>query len=155
MIYNQFRYRILVTFCVSLFSAVLLQGQNITRLSGYVHDETGEPVEDVNIAVRLTESGAITSQIGFYQLKLNKRSTYVLQVSKIGFERQEITVRASDYSNPVDIRFDIVLNKSVQVLNEAVIRPDRDPGANLLRIDPKLIFILPDPSGNFEGLIKI
>jgi hypothetical protein len=131
-----------------------LYGQNIARITGYVHDENGQPVEDVNIAVKSTQSGASTSQSGYYQLTLNKRADYTLLVSKIGYERRELSVSSSDYPNPNQIRYDIILTKTIQVLSEAVIRPDRDPGANLMRIDPKLIFILPDPSGNFEGIIK-
>lgn len=154
MINNQFRYRLLVTWFITLISGALLPGQNSTRISGYIHDETGEPVEDVNIAVKATTSGAISSQSGFYQLMLTKKSYYILQVSKIGFARKELTIKTSDYPNSDNVRFDIILEKSIEALNEAVIRPDRDPGANLIRIDPKLIFILPDPSGNFEGLIK-
>lgn len=154
MINHQFQYRLLVTLCLTLISGALLFSQNTIRISGDIHDETGLPVEDANIAVKTTSSGAISSPSGSFQLKLNKKSEYILQVSKIGFARREITIKSSDYPNPDNIRLDITLEKSIEVLNEAVIRPDRDPGANLMRIDPKLIFILPDPSGNFEGLIK-
>ncbi len=154
MINRQFRYRTLATWCILVLSGSLLFSQNLTKISGYIHDETGAPVEDVNIAVMGTTSGAITSASGYYQVKLNKRSDYNLQVSKIGFTRQELTLKTSTFPDPQNIQFDIILMKSVQALNEAVIRPDRDPGPNLMRIDPKLIFILPDPSGNFEGLIK-
>jgi hypothetical protein len=154
LISSQFRCRILATWLLSLITGVLLFGQNTMRISGYIHDETGVPVEDVNIAVKATTEGAISSQKGFYQLKLNKRSDYTLLVSKIGYTRKELSVKASDYKDPENIQFDFILEKAVEALNEAVIRPDRDPGSNLMRIDPKLIFILPDASGNFEGLIK-
>ncbi|MCX6226292.1 MAG: carboxypeptidase-like regulatory domain-containing protein, partial [Bacteroidia bacterium] len=111
-------------------------------------------MEDVNIAVKTTSSGTSSSKSGFYQIRLNKRSEYTLQVSKIGFTPKELIIKASDYQNSDNIRYDITLEKSIKTLNEAIIRPTRDPGANLIRIDPKLIFILPDPSGNFEGLVK-
>lgn len=150
----QFRYRLLLTWYLTLMSGVILNGQNITRISGYIHDETGTPVEDVNIAVKSTPAGATSSQTGFYQIKVNKHPEFILLVSKIGFERKELMIKTIDNPNPDNILFDIILMKSIQVLGEAVIRPDRDPGANLIRIDPKLIFVLPDPSGNFEGLIK-
>lgn len=154
MINKRYRYRLLLLWSLALVSAVALRGQNSIGISGYIHDETGAPVEDVNIAVKGTTYGAISSSSGYYQLKLNKRSDYTFQVSKIGFARKELTIKVSDYQNPENIRYDIILEKSVQALNEAVIRPDRDPGSNLNRIDPKLIYVLPDPSGNFEGLIK-
>lgn len=129
-------------------------GQNTTKISGYIHDETGATLEDVNIAVKAATAGAISSQSGFYQLILNRRSEYALQVSKIGFTRKDLIIKISDYQNPENVRYDIILEKSIESISEATIRPERDPGANLIRIDPKLIFVLPDPSGNFEGLIK-
>jgi hypothetical protein len=154
LIKRHFRYRVFLLWCLTIISGSFALGQNITRISGYVRDEEGLPVEDVNIAVTSTSAGSTSSQSGYYQLRLSKRAEYILQVSRIGYLRREIIIKASEYPNPEIITFDIVITKSVQQLSEAVIRPDRDPGANLLRIDPKLIFILPDPSGNFEGLIK-
>lgn len=154
MVNNQFRCRLLLTWSLTLISGFLLMGQSTIKISGYLHDETGTALENVNIAVKATIFGAISSQSGFYQLILNKRSEYSLQVSKIGFTRKELIIKVSDYQNSENIRYDIILEKSVESLSEATIRPERDPGANLMRIDPKLIFILPDPSGNFEGLIK-
>jgi hypothetical protein len=137
-----------------LVPGISLIGQSTIKISGSVHDETGIPVEDVNIAVKTTTSGAISSKSGLYQLKLSKKPEYTLQVSKIGYTRRELVIKIADYPNPDNIVFDFILEKSVEALNEAIIRPDRDPGSNLMRIDPKLVFILPDPSGNFEGLIK-
>jgi hypothetical protein len=151
---NLFRYRFLLTCCLALSSILTIHGQNIIGISGYIRDAAGEPVEDVNIAVVGTTYGSISSASGYYQLRLNKRSDYALQISKVGYSRKELNVKTADYPDPENIRIDLILERSVQALNEAVIRPDRDPGSNLNRIDPKLIFILPDPSGNFEGLIK-
>jgi len=154
LINNHFRYRLLLTWCLSVLSGAMLTGQNITTISGFIHDENGTAVEDVNIAVKSTTAGGVSTQSGHYSLKTNKRSNYTLQVSKIGYTRMEVNLRASDFPDVYNIQKDITLLKSVEALNEAVIRPDRDPGANLLRIDPKLIFVLPDASGNFEGLVK-
>ena len=137
-----------------MVSGQILIGQAPVKINGYIHDETGSPVEDVNIVALLTPSGAISSASGYYQLSLPGKSEYTLQVSKIGFARKEFRIRMADYPEKSVIRFDMVIEKTVQNLSEAVIRPDKDPGANLMRIDPKLIFVLPDPSGNFEGIIK-
>ncbi|MFA6125908.1 MAG: TonB-dependent receptor [Bacteroidales bacterium] len=132
----------------------LLRGQNTIKISGYVRDSQGEPVEDVNIAVKSTPTGAVSSKSGYYQIKVGKRPEYTLLVSRIGYAGKELVIQSANFKNSENIAFDIVLDPSTQLLNEAVIRPDRDPGPNLMRIDPKLVFILPDASGNFEGLIK-
>ncbi|MDD4644661.1 MAG: carboxypeptidase-like regulatory domain-containing protein [Bacteroidales bacterium] len=151
---NHFRYRLLVISCISLLYGNFVYGQNSIKISGYVHDENGLPIEEVNIAVKNTTLGARSSSSGFYQLVLKSQENYTLALSRVGYKRVERTIKSSDYRNPDNIRYDITLEKSVESLREAVIRPDRDPGANLTRIDPKLVFILPDPSGNFEGIVK-
>ncbi len=151
---NKFRYRFLLTWIITLFSGFMLQGQNLVTISGYIRDENKAAVDEANISVKSTNSKTISSKSGYYQIQLNKQSEYILVITKIGFENKELVIKSSDYANADRIQYDIVHQKSTKVLSEAIIRPDRDPGANLVRIDPKLIFSLPDPSGNFEGLIK-
>ena len=151
---SRFRYRYFLIWLLTLFSGLVLNGQTQTVISGYIRDDNKNPVDEVNIGLKSTSSKTISAKTGFYQLKVNRHSDYILVVTKIGFESKELIVKSSDYSNADNILYDIVLEKSTKVLSEAIIRPDRDPGANLVRIDPKLIFSLPDPSGNFEGLIK-
>ncbi len=141
------------TCCIILLSGLQLAAQNPVRINGYLRDETGSAVDDANIVVLGTPAGAVSSSSGFYQLSLSRSTSYTIQVSKIGFASREFVVKTADYPASAPIRFDMIIEKTVQALKEAVIRPDRDQ-ANLMRIDPKLIYVLPDPSGNFEGIVK-
>ena len=139
---------------VILFSGVHLFGQNTVRISGYVKEVSGTPVDLVNISVMGTSIGATSSGSGYFQFSTSRKNEILLAVSKIGYARREILVKPSDYSNLSDIQISVVLDPFVERVGEVVIKADRDPGSNLTRIDPKAVTVLPNASGSFEGIVK-
>jgi hypothetical protein len=145
--------KLLLLMAISLSGAHLF-GQNTLRISGYVKESTGTPVELVNIAVLGTSIGATSSGNGYFQLSTSRKNEILLAVSKIGYTRREILIKPSDYPNPLDIQLSVILDPSIERVGEVVIKADRDPGSNLTRIDPKVVTVLPNASGSFEGIVK-
>ena len=82
------------------------------RISGVVKDLSGEPIIGANVSIKGTTIGAITDLNG----KFNFIAPYngVLQVSYIGYEKQEIRI-----SNKRD--FIINLKEDTKMLDEVVV----------------------------------
>lgn len=140
-------------FCFILLGSSL-PAQTTVRISGQIIDGTGLPVELVNIAVPGTRSGTTSNNSGHYQFSIPFKTEFSLQFSRLGFATREIKIKPADYPNPIDILIDITLEQTMASLNEVVIRADRDPGSNLIRIDPKAISSIPIVSGSFEDILK-
>ena len=134
--------------------SIALPAQNTVRISGVVKEATGEFVELANIAVLGTSAGSTTDSKGFYRLITTRKNEILIAVSRLGYQRREIQLHPADYPDPLNINLDIDLVPMVETVDEVVIRADRDPGSNLVRIDPKAVSVLPNASGSFEGIIK-
>jgi hypothetical protein len=119
-----------------------------------VREQDGTSIDLANIVVLGTSNGTTSDLKGNYRLTTTKKPGILLAVSKVGYMRQEIPVEPSKYADPANIRLDIILLPAVENVNEVVIRADRDPGTNLVRIDPKAVTNLPNASGSFEGIVK-
>ncbi|ADV45154.1 TonB-dependent receptor [Bacteroides helcogenes] len=86
-------------------------------LRGVVVDENNEPLAGAAIHVAGTTFGAGTNSSGEFVIRLNDAKRYVLQVSFMGYEPQNIEAVASQ--NPVILR--IKLQPSDNQLNEVVV----------------------------------
>ncbi|MEP1097552.1 MAG: TonB-dependent receptor [Cyclobacteriaceae bacterium] len=85
-------------------------------VSGFVFDEAnGEAMIGATIQIKGTQNGVISNVYGFYSLTLDQ-GTYVLIVSSVGFEPQEITVDLSK-----DQTIDVRIKSEAQQLEEVVI----------------------------------
>jgi TonB-linked SusC/RagA family outer membrane protein len=60
-------------------------------ISGIVTDENGEPLPGVNVVIKGTTSGTITNLEGLYKISVDDANT-VLEISYVGYHKQEITV---------------------------------------------------------------
>jgi TonB-linked SusC/RagA family outer membrane protein len=72
------------------YAAKTLESQQDISLTGTVVDQTGEPVIGANIMEKGTANGTVTDAEG--KFTLNVSAGAVLQVSYIGFLKQEVTV---------------------------------------------------------------
>ena len=76
---------LLVTFCLGT-----VQAQS-SKITGYVKDQSGEPLIGVNVMEKGTTNGTVTDLNGFYSIVV-KASNAVLKFSYIGYKNQEIPV---------------------------------------------------------------
>jgi TonB-linked SusC/RagA family outer membrane protein len=90
----------------------LVSQQSAKRVTGTVTDERGEPFLGVNVIEKGTTNGVTTDLDGNFSL--NVREDAVLQVSYIGYIRQEIAVRNQE-------RFLISLLEDASSLEEVIV----------------------------------
>lgn len=85
-------------------------------VSGFVLDEaTGEAMIGATVQIKGTQNGGISNVYGFYSLTL-ERGQYVLLISSVGFEVQEIEVDLSQ-----DQTIDVKIKSQAKQLEEVVI----------------------------------
>ena len=71
-------------------TAVAVTQQDKRQISGFVYDETGEPIVGANVLEKGTTNGIITDIDGKFSLDIDPGA--VLQVSYIGYVTQELAI---------------------------------------------------------------
>jgi len=113
--------------CILLISTLASFAQ--TKVSGYVYDETNEPVSFANILFKGTTEGTITDENGKFYLESDEtRAT--LSISFIGYETQEITL-----DKKVNYDMKISLKEEAAQLNAVVIVTGKQSKKNNPAID--------------------
>jgi len=140
--------------CLLALSFTRLQGQEQIILRGKVYNEINEPLEMVNVSVPGSTLGTATATDGSFTLQVPQRNDFVVMFSILGYSRKEIRVRPAEHVNPKSIDLQVTLFRSIANIEGIVIKADRDPGSNLVRIDPKIVEFLPSASGSFEAILR-
>jgi hypothetical protein len=140
------------TIFLNIFLLLLLTSfaQNTVKISGYVEDEKGKPVDLVNVFVEETHQGAVTDKNGYFSLNLTVGKTYTLKFSRIGFveKRRTITVKKNTKT------FFVVMPEAAQKLNTVSIKGIQTRADNLIRINPKVVSRIPSPDESIESLLR-
>ena len=90
------------------------QQQKSFTVTGKVMDKYSEPIPGVNVFIKGTTTGTITSSDGTYTIKVNSPND-VLVYSFIGFETQELNVANRNVINVTLIESSITLNEVVSI----------------------------------------
>ena len=98
---------LLVTFCLGT-----IQAQS-SKITGYVKDQSGEPLIGVNVMEKGTTNGTVTDLNGFYSI-VAKASNAVLNFSYIGYRNQEIPVAGKKLIN-------VTMKDDSETLDEVVV----------------------------------
>ena len=98
---------LLVTFCLGT-----VQAQS-SKITGYVKDQSGEPLIGVNVMEKGTTNGTVTDLNGFYSIVV-KASNAVLNFSYIGYKNQEISVAGKKL-------IDVTMKDDSETLDEVVV----------------------------------
>lgn len=107
----------LLTFLLTV--SLLVLGQK-TSISGRVTDKEGEALIGANVVVSNTMLGVITDEDGRFELSLDERKSYGIQVSYMGFETLTI-----DVSPPFKQHYNVELATSIFIADEVVVRATR------------------------------
>lgn len=91
-----------------------------TTVSGTVLDAEGEALVGANVLVNNTMLGVVSDLNGNFELNLDKRKSYDLSISFIGFETQTLAL-----TPPIKSQYDIVLNTSSFIAEDVVVRATR------------------------------
>ena len=127
-----------------------LFAQNTAKISGFVKDENGRPVDLVNIFVEETGKGTVTDEKGYFSLTLEVGKTYTLKFSRIGFEEKKRIVTVKKNSKTIFM----VLPEVAQKLNTVSVKAIHNRSDNLVRINPKVVSNIPTPDASIESLLR-
>jgi hypothetical protein len=136
---------ILFTFTVSVLCA-----QHTITVYGVIRDAQYNPVDNAMILSPQTENTAFSSEDGKYQMVLPANKEVQLHFRHIAYHDTIITVVGAPKER---IKLDLVLVSTGATLEGVNISTTYKDG--YLRVDPKLSFKMPSPTGGAESLIKM
>lgn len=109
--------KILLLVALVLFTFSLMLSQN-SGLSGRITDSENNPLPGISIFVKASQKGTYTNSQGKFILENLNEGDYVILISGIGFDTEEIKVIVEEGKNPV---VDLSLKESISALGEVVI----------------------------------
>ena len=125
--------------------------QNIATVYGIVKDSVNKPLPLVNVSIFGTPNGTTTNDKGMYSLSVPANQEVSIAFSFIGFRTEKITVKlATDERKEINK----TLKTSATQLKDITIEDKQERSTNIVRIDAKVFSVLPNPSGNFEAILK-
>lgn len=119
-------------------------------VEGFIRNEQGAPLEFVNVALENTSTGATTNEAGFFRLRVPGGPASLL-VSHLGYISRRITLNVPSGETR---QVNITLELSTTDLPDVEVRERQILSTDIIRLDPKLVAVLPGPSSGVEGLIK-
>lgn len=136
-----------------LLSAAGGQAQsNNATLLGRVTDETGTPLDLVNISVKNAAIGTASNRNGEYLLRIPAGKPVEIIFSMIGYQtvQENITAKAEQR-----LQLNVTLRHTDQKIGEVQVTQHRRNKTNINRIDPRYLNNLTDAgTGGVEALIK-
>lgn len=130
--------------------SVNLLGQGRVKVTGYVRDADGNPLELVNIRVKNTLNGAMTNEKGYYSISVASGDSIALIYSCLGYNKSErIIPQVSS-----DMRLNVQMNYTSLELGEVSVTAIRKQTTTMETLNADKIKLLPDPSGgSIESLV--
>ncbi|MGV3657756.1 MAG: carboxypeptidase-like regulatory domain-containing protein, partial [Chitinophagaceae bacterium] len=122
-------------------------------ISGFVLDESEEPMPQVSVSLLGSTVGTITNDSGYFLLKVPSGKALALVFSYTGYQTaQQNFLLAEGEAERITIR----LERGGKMLEEVIVKEQRGrTEAGLVRLNPKSIINLPTPVTGVESLIKI
>ncbi|WP_234572468.1 TonB-dependent receptor [Rhodohalobacter sp. 614A] len=89
---------VLLVFILLVIRPVTVQAQSVQTVQGKITDETGTPLENVNVGIEGTRKGNITDQNGEYSITGLETGDYTIVASSVGYQTQKksVTVRRNE-----------------------------------------------------------
>lgn len=141
--------RIVALWLFILFSLPLF-AQKRVKVTGYIRDAEGNPLELVNVLVKNTLNGTMTNEKGFYSLNVATGDSVVFLYSCIGYNKAERIVP----SLQADLRLNVQMNYSSIDLGEFSVTAIRKQTSTMETIQADKVKLLPDPAGgSIESLV--
>jgi len=93
-----------------------------TNLAGLITDEKNQPLAGVTIIIRGTNTGTVTQADGRFSLSAQQELPLTISVSFIGYRRQDVVVRGSNFRN-----LDVKMTEEAILTDEVVVSASRVP----------------------------
>lgn len=125
--------------------------QNKATLFGTIRDEKKIPLEFVNISVFGLPVATKTNENGKFEFVVPADTTLEIVITAIGYttSRQKVLLKSGEAKE-----LNSVLKTNPVQLPQVSISTDTRQDPTMESIDPKLVYTLPNPSSNFESILK-
>lgn len=143
------RIHILTTLLLILVSSRAFADGPI-KITGYVRDADGSPLELVNVRVKNTLIGTMTNEKGYYSLSISPGDSIAIIYSCLGFNKAERIIPMAN----ADMRLNVQMNYTVLELGEVSVTAIRKQTTTMESLNADKIKLLPDPAGgSIESLV--
>jgi len=134
-----------------ILNLTYLYAQDCT-ITGRVVDSKSQPVELANIAVKDNPSlGTSSDSKGRFWLKVPCNSQLTIMFSHL--EYKQVIKNISNKDSEL-IELEIMFYPAFQNIQDVEITARQERVTNLVRLDPKIVNIIPDVSGGIEAILK-
>ncbi|MEM7110299.1 MAG: TonB-dependent receptor [Bacteroidota bacterium] len=93
------------------------------KITGQVVSHSGESVPFSTITIKDMNKGVVSNEDGQFTLRVNKKGSYTLVFSSVGFEEMEQKVKVNDVNQNIG---KVLLNNSTEELEEVVISSEAE-----------------------------
>ncbi len=143
-------YRLLLTCFLFVFFSYACFSQSDARIYGVLKNQDNQRLPGVSVGVLGSTIGAVTDADGKYSLTVPSNQEINIAFTSVGYETlsQKVILAAGEKAE-----VNKVMIKAITALPQINIGDSRDRGT-IMRIDSKAIEEIPNPSGNFETVLK-
>lgn len=121
------------------------------RVFGRVTDQSGQPIELVNVAIVGTSEGVVTDKEGYYSIKLDPGEDLSLKFTFVGYQSKLLKI---DLNDGEERELNVSLKASSTLLPEMVIEDKRTRRKTITSINPKSAQRIPSMNRSVESLVK-
>ena len=124
--------------------------QKTVKITGYVRDADGSPLELVLVQIKNTLNGAMTNEKGYYSVTAAPGDSVAVIFSCLGYNKAERIIPSLEQ----DVRLNVQMNYTSIDLGEVVATAIRKQTTTLETLDADRVKLLPDPAGgSIESLV--
>jgi len=134
-----------------IFTGLNVTAQEYFQIYGRITDEQGKPIELANISAPEYKTGTYSDKKGKYKLQLIAGREVTIVISFLGYTKQEKKVKGKP-GEKKEMNFSLAMK--YDVIKEVDIEGERERSSTLVRVNPKVITVMPDISGGFESVLK-
>ncbi|MCD8267329.1 MAG: TonB-dependent receptor [Parabacteroides sp.] len=125
-------------------------GQKHVKITGYVRDADGSPLELVLVQIKNTLNGAMTNEKGYYSVTTSPGDSVSVIFSCLGYNKAERILPSLQQ----DMRLNVQMNYTSVELGEVTATAIRKQTSTLETLNADRVKLLPDPAGgSIESLV--
>ena len=137
---------------INLYLSIGLFAQQQAVVSGTITDESGQPLNAVNIQINGSTVGVSSDAAGSYKIDIPTGKDIELIYSHVGYSNE---IKALNLKVGESVTFDVVLKETTEVLTGVQIKGERDgrEEVSITKIKPKSLESLPTAFGDFNKVL--
>ncbi len=125
--------------------------QQKAKIFGVVKSENGNAIENATVQILNSTIGLKTNEQGFYYFEIQAEKPFSIVFSYIGFKNDTTNFILKPNE---EIQHDVELKTFSHVIHQVYIRDQATRVEGMQTIDPKIIELMTNASGNLEGALK-